>query len=55
MRTYTLKRIGQSFLVMWAAYTLSFFLLSALPGDAVNNRIQNPEAQLSPESARALV
>ncbi|NMD61948.1 UNVERIFIED_ORG: peptide/nickel transport system permease protein [Nocardia globerula] len=55
MRNYTLKRIGQSILVMWAAYTLSFFLLSALPGDAVNNRIQNPEAQLSPESARALV
>jgi peptide/nickel transport system permease protein len=55
MRNYILKRIGQAILVLWAAYTLSFLLLSALPGDAVNNRIQNPEAQLTPESAQALI
>lgn len=55
MRRYILLRIGQSALVLLAAYTLSFLLLSALPGDAVGNRIQNPEEQLSPESADALV
>ena len=55
MTRYVLTRIGQALLVLWAAYTLSFLLLSALPGDAVNNRIQNPEAQLSAESAQALV
>ncbi|KAA0109700.1 ABC transporter permease [Mycolicibacterium sp. P9-22] len=55
MRTYLLKRFGQSLLVLWAAYTVSFLLLSALPGDAVNNRIQNPEAQLTPAQAQVLI
>ncbi|MFF0815068.1 ABC transporter permease [Rhodococcus sp. NPDC003318] len=55
MQNYVLKRIGQAVLVLWAAYTLSFLLLSALPGDAVSNRVQNPEAQISPESAQALL
>lgn len=55
MSTYILKRAGQAVLVLWAAYTLSFLLLNALPGDAVSNRIQNPEAQLSPQSAEALI
>lgn len=55
MRTYIFKRFGQAVLVLWAAYTASFLLLSALPGDAVNNRIQNPEAQMTPEQARVLV
>ncbi len=55
MRNYVLKRLGQAVLVLWAAYTLSYLLLSALPGDAVTNRVQNPEAQISPESAQALL
>jgi peptide/nickel transport system permease protein len=55
MRTYILKRFGQAVLVLWAAYTVSFLLLSALPGDAVHNRIQNPEAQISPEQAQVLI
>ncbi|KAA0081797.1 ABC transporter permease [Mycolicibacterium sp. P9-64] len=55
MRTYVFKRFGQALLVLWAAYTVSFLLLSALPGDAVNNRIQNPEAQISPEQAQVLI
>ncbi|GAB7069968.1 ABC transporter permease [Mycobacterium hodleri] len=55
MRTYVFKRVGQALLVLWAAYTVSFLLLSALPGDAVNNRIQNPEAQISPEQAKVLI
>lgn len=55
MRTYVFKRFGQAALVLWAAYTVSFLLLSALPGDAVHNRIQNPEAQISPEQAQVLI
>lgn len=55
MRTYVAKRVAQAVLVLWAAYTLSFILLSALPGDAVNNRIQDPENQLSPEAAKVLL
>lgn len=54
MRSYVGKRLGQAVLVLWAAYTVSFLLLSALPGDAVNNRIQNPEAQMTPEQAQVL-
>lgn len=30
-----LRRLGQSLLVLWAAFTLSFVLLQVLPGDAV--------------------
>ncbi|WOC11442.1 ABC transporter permease [Gordonia sp. MP11Mi] len=55
MRAYVLRRIAAAVLVLWAAYTLSFVLLSALPGDAVTNKIQNPEAQMSPESAAGLL
>jgi peptide/nickel transport system permease protein len=55
MRRYVAKRAGQAVLVLWAAYTLSFILLSALPGNAVSNRIQNPEAQISPEAAHVML
>jgi peptide/nickel transport system permease protein len=55
MGLYILKRVGQSVAVLWAAYTLSFLLLSALPGDAVHNRIQNPDARISPEAAKVLI
>lgn len=55
MSRYALRRVGLAVLVIWAAYTLSFLLLSALPGDAVNNRIRNPDAQISPESAAMLL
>ncbi|MDR6175027.1 peptide/nickel transport system permease protein [Nocardioides zeae] len=55
MRRYVARRLGQAVLVLWAAYTLSFALLSALPGDAVSNRIKNPDAQISPEAGRMLL
>lgn len=55
MRTYVLKRTAQAVLVLWAAYTLAFILLSALPGDSVNNRINDPESNLTPEAARTLL
>lgn len=55
MRRYVAKRVAQAVGVLWAAYTVSFVLLSALPGDAVSNRVQNPEANISPEGARLLL
>lgn len=55
MTRYIVRRLAAAAAVLWAAYTLSFLLLSALPGDAVTNKVQNPEAQLSPESAQALI
>lgn len=55
VRSYLAKRVGQAVLVLWAAYTLSFILLSALPGDAITNRIQNPEANITPEGAKILL
>ncbi|WP_084531803.1 ABC transporter permease [Nocardia miyunensis] len=55
MRGYIVKRLAQAVLVLWAAYTLSFVLLSALPGDAVTNRIQNPDAQISPQAGRVML
>jgi peptide/nickel transport system permease protein len=36
-------------LVLWAAFTLSFFLLQVLPGDAVLIKFQNPDLGLSPD------
>lgn len=35
MSAYLLRRFGQGLLVLWAAFTLTFFLLQVLPGDAV--------------------
>ncbi|WP_083884513.1 ABC transporter permease [Nocardia higoensis] len=55
MGGYIVKRVLQAAGVLLAAYTLSFVLLSALPGDAVNNRIQNPDAQIPPEAGRRML
>ncbi|WP_199559739.1 ABC transporter permease [Pantoea sp. AG1095] len=49
MQRSLLRRVGQSVLVLWAAFTLSFFLLQALPGDAVLIKFQNPDLGLSPD------
>lgn len=48
MSHYLLRRVGQGLLVLWAAFTLSFFLLQVLPGDAVLIKFQNPDLGLSP-------
>ncbi|MBY4952306.1 ABC transporter permease [Pantoea sp. DY-17] len=48
MQRSLLRRVGQSVLVLWAAFTLSFFLLQVLPGDAVLIKFQNPDLGLSP-------
>ncbi len=49
MTKYVLLRTGQALVVFWAAFTLSFILLQAMPGDAVLIKFLNPEYGLSPE------
>ncbi len=49
MQRSLLRKVGQSVLVLWAAFTLSFFLLQVLPGDAVLIKFQNPDLGLSPD------
>lgn len=39
MKIYVLKRAAQAIIVLWLAYTLAFFLLNILPGDAALSRI----------------
>lgn len=46
---YILNRVGQALIVLLAAFTLSFLLLQALPGDAILIKYQNPEMGLTPE------
>ncbi len=49
MARYIVSRVGQALLVLWAAFTISFVLLQAMPGDAVLIKFQNPEYGLSAE------
>lgn len=44
-----MKRVGQSVLVLWVAFTASYLLLQALPGDSILIKFQNPELGLSPQ------
>ena len=49
MSHYLWRRLGQGVLVLWAAFTLTFFLLQVLPGDAILIKFQNPDLGLSPQ------
>jgi peptide/nickel transport system permease protein len=48
MLRYVIGRIGQAAIVLWAAFTVSFILLQALPGDAILIKFLNPELGLGP-------
>ncbi|BES86896.1 ABC transporter permease [Pectobacterium araliae] len=54
MNRYLALRIGQALLVLWAAFTLSFILLQAMPGDAILIKFQNPDLGLSAEQIAQL-
>lgn len=54
MSRYIIGRVGQALLVLWIAFTTSFLLLQALPGDAILIKFQNPELGLGPEQIAAL-
>ncbi|MDB5612739.1 MAG: dppB, partial [Devosia sp.] len=49
MTRLLVSRIGQAAIVLLLAFTASFLLLQALPGDAILIKYQNPEMGLSPE------
>ena len=49
MSNYLVRRVGQAVLVLWAAFTVSFILLQALPGDAILIKFQSPDLGLSAE------
>ncbi|GAA4667205.1 ABC transporter permease [Frondihabitans cladoniiphilus] len=49
MPRYLLGRIGQAVLVLWVAYTVTFVLLQALPGDAVLIKFQGGDINLTPD------
>jgi len=44
---YLIGRLAQAVLVLWAAYTATFFLLSVMPGDGIMIKFENPEMGLS--------
>ncbi|MCG8710229.1 ABC transporter permease [Brenneria sp. 4F2] len=54
MSRYLITRLAQALIVLWAAFTLSFVLLQALPGDAVLIKFQNPELGLSTDQIAQL-
>lgn len=49
MSGYLLNRLGQALFVLWAAFTISFVLLQAMPGDAILIKFQSPEFGLNPQ------
>lgn len=51
---YALGRVGQAAVVLLAAFTLSFVLLHALPGDALLVKLENPELGLSAAEVASL-
>ena len=54
MSRYLLRRLGQAALVLWAAYTVSFLVLFALPGDAVDTKFGGEASDITPEQLQAL-
>ncbi|WP_437890659.1 ABC transporter permease [Phytobacter sp. V91] len=54
MGRYLAVRFGQALIVLWAAFTLSFVLLQALPGDAILIKFQNPDLGLSADQIAQL-
>ncbi|AWB90166.1 ABC transporter permease [Homoserinimonas hongtaonis] len=54
-RSFVIKRIGQSLLVIALAYTLVFFTLFVLPGDPIESRITSPLNPLPQEAIGPLL
>jgi peptide/nickel transport system permease protein len=46
--------MGQAVLVLWAAYTVSFLILYALPGDSIDARFGGDANDVTPEQLQAL-
>ena len=55
MTRYVIKRIVQAVLVLFAAYTVSFLLLNALPGNAILDKIRDPNSGITPAEGKILM
>lgn len=51
---YIARRVAQAVLVLFIAYTATFFLLSVLPGDGVMIKFENPELGLTADQITAI-
>lgn len=54
MTRYLARRLGLAVLVLWAAYTVSFVVLYALPGDPVSLMYGGESTDVTPEQLDAL-
>lgn len=54
MGRYLLARLAQAAIVLWAAWTVAFVILYALPGDAVEVRLGTGASTITPEQIAAL-
>ncbi|NLE99268.1 MAG: ABC transporter permease [Propionibacterium sp.] len=51
---YVLRRIGQAVLVVFIAFTATFLLMQALPGDGILARYESPDLGLTPAQIEEL-
>ncbi len=51
---YALTQVFRAIVILWGAFTVTFFLLQMMPGDAVMIRFMDPELGLSPEQIEAM-
>lgn len=49
MTKYLISRLLQALFVLWAAFTIAFVLLQAMPGDAIMIRFLSPDLGLTPD------
>lgn len=49
MTKYLFSRLLQAIFVLWAAFTIAFVLLQAMPGDAIMIRFLSPDLGLTPD------
>lgn len=54
MVRYLIGRVLQALLVLWVAYTATFFLLSVLPGDGIMIKFENPDMGLTADQIQAI-
>src|SRR3954463_5658652 len=54
MSRYIVSRLGQALVVLWAAYTVTFVVLYALPGDPVSLMYGAESSDVTPQQLAEL-
>lgn len=54
MTKYLFSRLLQALFVLWAAFTIAFVLLQAMPGDAIMIRFLSPDLGLTPDQVEQI-